>query len=52
MYKSKVLLESEDGKQWLVSRIDYLTEGKEYGKKDFVEQSEGSLKTGNVLVKK
>ena len=59
MFKAKVVLYSDDGKEWTISRIDYVTSdinpktGKmfRFGKPDFVESETSGLKEGNVLVK-
>ena len=46
MFKAKVVLMSEDGKDWHVCRVDYVTEGNEHGKFDFTDKtiiSEGTV---------
>jgi hypothetical protein len=59
MFRAKLVLESDNGKEWTVGRIFYVTSdvnpetgrGFRFGKMEFVEQAESNLVEGNLLVK-
>ena len=50
MYKAKVVLSSENGTEWQVDRVDYITKAKDaYSKPDFI--GNGILVEGTLLKK-
>jgi hypothetical protein len=50
LFKAKVVLASEDGKDWHVCRVDYVTEQRANGKFDFSDET--ILFEGTVLRQK
>jgi hypothetical protein len=59
MFRAKAVMFSDDGKEWTVGRIDYVTSdvnletgrGFRFGKMDFVQQNKSNLVEGDLLVK-
>ena len=59
-YKAKVVIESDDGKSWFITRMDYVTSNVNpetnrcfrFGKHEFIDAEDAGIKTGTELIVK